>query len=217
MNIKYYSLTIIVIISLLTGCDVFKPHKVDLKPNDKRPVYAVDIADIEEAKLLEQQLKIEVLRVEGNTLFFYQPDKNQMKRFSEIGYMIKEVDKNKVYYRTVKLKKSEKLDFVSLSKENQLFFINEEQDYYVVRANLLQIKEIIRKGYAIEPLSNEVRPRKISVIVKTKRDIQVVSETHIDIFNYQINKDSTYTIYGQAFDYQVDMIKNMGYTVRINP
>ena len=217
MNTKYYYLTIIVLISFLTGCDILKTNKVDLNPNDKRPVYTVGIADVEEAKLLEQQLKIEILRVEGNTLIFYKPDENQMKRLSEIGYKINEIDKNKVYYRTVKLKKSEKLDIASLRKDHQLFLINEEDDHYVVKANLLQLKEITRMGYVIKQLSTEVRPRNISVNVKSKEDIQIVSETHIDIYNYQLNKDRTYTIYGQAFDYQIDQIKSKGYTVKINP
>ena len=217
-NRNYHTTVILFLLFglLLISC---KPNEweVNLNPNNPQPVFSVEIGDMEEARILEQEMKLEILRIDQNRLYFLQPDANILDSLKEYGYALKKADKMKMYFRVVQIHKDTIVKKEELFKKYGVQFINEEKDYYIIRGDLAQLKNMKRHKIKLIRLSEEVKPRVVSIYVPSKSDIQKVSELQVDIFIAELQDDSTYVIHGQAFDYQIEAIRNNDYTVQIQP
>jgi hypothetical protein len=209
-------ITVFLVFGMILSCTP-KKWQVDLKPNDSRPVVSIEIGDMEEARILEQEMKLEILRIDQNRLYFFEPKANIMDSIKAIGYTPQKADKMKMYYRIVKIPKDSSITKQELVKKHGVQFINEEKGYYIFRGDLSQLKNLKKQRIKLSELSEEVKPRMISIYVPEKTDIQKVSELHVDIFNTELLADSTYVIHGQAFDYQIEAMRTMNYTVKVQP
>ena len=220
MNIKKFSKTTLalsLICILALSCVKRKDWQVDLKPNDPRPVYAVRIGDNEEAEILQQEMNLEILQIANNQLYFLEPNATVMNSMKAIGYVIQKADPMQTYYRIVKVSKDSAITKDELVKQYDVQFINEEKDHYIFRGDLSQLKKMEDQGIELRKLTEEVRPRIVSIRVPGVADVQKVSEIQVDIFSAEIQADSSYIIHGQAFDYQIELMRDKNYTVQVQP
>jgi len=169
---------------------------MDLEPTDKRPVYHTTVGDADEAEILQQQLLVETQNVMVPDLWFYAKDESTLKH---------------VYSKVVK---SEPLTDEQI-KAFKIQLINREKDHFVIRGTLEQLSALQNKGIKLMPLDYEPRPREVKVIVSRTEDVQKASEAGLDIYSTQIGKEREIIIYGGAFDYAIDAMKNLKFNVSI--
>ena len=196
---------------IMAGCPQQRiPGKLDLQPDDSRPLYTLQVEDGTEAKLLEQELGLDILRVDGKTVYFFGTSRALLDKLDDLGYTMRKPDPMESFFRVVKITKKGKAS--DLTKRG-LHFINREDRYWVFRGNLRQLKSLQKSGYQILPLDQEVRPRTIKVLVKTPEEVQRVAQTAVDIYSAEKQEDGRVTIYAGAFDYQIDLLTSRGYQV----
>lgn len=207
-------LSIVFLSLVLTECMCFHPrngNEVDLTPNDKRPVYRIFVEDGSEVAILKQQLKIEPIYVRGKTLYFLESEE-VIKKLEELGYRPVKENPYEVYERVVRV--------IRKGKEEELLktgvkLINREKKYWIARGNLEQLKILKRLGYRISKITPmEPRPREVCIYVTQPKDIAWVGSIHIDIYNVQ-RTESGFLIYGGAFDYQIDQVRDNNFKVEI--
>ena len=100
---RLVSMSCVVALVLLTGCEPkIEGKPVNLEPNDPRPILSVQVADADEATLLVQKLGLEVVRMEGLTVFFFE-DANQLPHLVDLGYDLKRQNAYDVFRRVVRI------------------------------------------------------------------------------------------------------------------
>lgn len=193
----------------------------DLEPASKLPVYSIKVEDATEAAILEQELKLQILKLEGNQLY-YSDEKGAMgDRLVQFGYdrPTKEdpYQVNKTY--RMLLLKSVKDSLPALAaklKELKLSVINQEKDHWVLYGSLAALQQVQSKGYQLAKLNYELRPREIKVEVESREDIQKIANLGVDIFSSASSQTRRIIIVeGSAFDHQIEEIRKMGFTVTI--
>jgi len=209
--VKFFSLIFLGLLFANCICSHTENNKVDLAPNDSRPVYSITIADGNELALLKQQLKIEPVYARGKTLYFLK-DEVLIEKLEALGYRPVKENPYDVYERIVRVKRR--------GKEEELMktgvrLINRENSYWIVRGNLEQLKILQRLGYRINRISQEEpRPREVRILVKQKEDVAWVAAIHVDIYTV-IREDRGFAIYAGALDYQIDKLREREYEVEI--
>ncbi len=184
---------------------------MDLEPTDKRPVYHTTVGDADEAEILQQQLLVETQNVMVPDLWFYAKDESTLNKMKDLGYDISKSELKHVYSKVVK---SEPLTDEQI-KAFKIQLINREKDHFVIRGTLEQLSALQNKGIKLMPLDYEPRPREVKVIVSRTEDVQKASEAGLDIYSTQIGKEREIIIYGGAFDYAIDAMKNLKFNVSI--
>ncbi len=198
----------LLLLGIIAGCSRYALREVNLEPDDPRPVYRVRVGDSEEALLLQQRFGLDVHRVEGFDLYFFVEDKGQLDSVRAFGYAVEEVDASRAFHRVVKvMKKGTEAELL----ETGVMLINREDDFWVVRGDLGQIRLLQARGFAVGALERDPRPREIEIIIKSDDDVQRVVALEIDIFS--IDREKRYRIYGAAFDYQIDALREEGFEV----
>lgn len=80
------SIVLLLTVLVVSGCQPkMDGEPVNLEPNDTRQILSVHVTDGNEATLLIQQLELDVIRIEGPTIYFFEPS-NQLSRLAELGY-----------------------------------------------------------------------------------------------------------------------------------
>lgn len=216
----------IVLFLMLAGCDgKLKGKPVSLKPNDSRPILSLQVADVQEAELVVQQLEIEVIRTEGPTIFFFK-DASKLPRLAELGYSVKRESSYDVYRRVVRIDRS--ISEAELVKSG-IWVINREKDSLIINATIGQLKALVRGGSQIVAiLGHEPRPRQIRIVVDSKQDVAKIGAMQIDIYSAKPqqrkpietprkDRKVPIVIHGAAFDYQIDQLKENNYSIEILP
>ncbi|HEX7902574.1 MAG TPA: hypothetical protein VF487_01755 [Chitinophagaceae bacterium] len=212
MKTILFTLLIISVSVLQPAC---KRGKFPLDPPDKRPVQSIQIGDADEAALLQQELKIEIQQVKDNRLFYFAGSKDLDAQLTGLGYTIKKEDLMQLYYKYAEITINKKVPEESRAEELQktgVIILNKEENYWVIRGTLEQLKQVEKMGYKLKKLEKEPRPRKVEIVVNTQADIQKVNETGVDIYHVE-TKDNSYIIHAGAFDNQIELIRKMGFTV----
>jgi hypothetical protein len=190
---------------------------VKFEPGDKRPIQSIQVADSDEAALLQQELALEVKMVEGNTLFYFVNGKEQEQKLLAIGYSIKKENPMQVNYRVVQLSLKGMAPDASKAEEilkHGIKIINKEKDYWVVRGSLEALTKIQELNYKVKIETKEPRPRQVEITVPLTTDIQKVNELGVDIYStIKSDKERFIIITGGAFDYQIEQMQAIGYKV----
>ena len=211
----------------LAGCKPkIEGHTVNLEPNDPRPILSIQVADANEAALLVQELKLDVVEMKGLTLFFFE-DAEVLPRLQELGYELKQQNSYEVFRRVVRIDRS--IPEAELVK-NGVRVINREKQYLIVEATIGQLRALTRKNAQIVAISgDEPRPRQIRIVVDSMKDVAKIGAMEVDIYNAKPErKDSIdyaqnsvdrvkIIIHGGAFDYQIDQLEKQGYSIEILP
>ncbi len=205
---------LLIIMLISTGCHKTLLKEPNLEPNDKRPIYRITVGDADEAQLLQQQLKLDILRIEGPNLFFFESTGTLLDSLKNLGYFAENVVSQQVFYRIVKIPGLDKEDNLS---ETGVQLINREKDHLIVRGNLNQLKLLKERGVSITVPGYEARPRQIQISISNRSDVQRVSEFYIDIYSVENTKEDGLVIYGGAFDYQIDLLKENDFQVTVMP
>ena len=164
---------------------------------------------------MQQELKIEIQQVKDNRLFYFAGSKDIDARLSELGYSIRRENLMQVYDKYVQVTINGKVPDSSKSAELEklgVTIINKEEKYWIIRGTLEQLNEVKKKGYELKELERELRPRGVAITVNNQADIQKVNEAGVDIYHTE-NKDNKIIIHGAAFDYQIELMRKMGFTV----
>jgi hypothetical protein len=212
MKTKLNTILILCVALIQAACHI---GQLSLDPPDSRPVQSIEISDGDEAALIKQQIGIEIQQVQGNHLYYFAINKNLDDKLTEIGYTIKKENSMQVFHKYVQVsvngkapegRKAEEL------KKAGVLIINKEEKFWIIRGTLEQLKQLQKKGYKLKEMEKEPRPREVEIVVSNPEDIQKINETGIDIYSTE-KKEQSYIIYGGAFDYQIEKIRDMGFQV----
>jgi hypothetical protein len=183
------------------------------------------VPDADEAELLVQQLGLEVVRIDGHTVYFFE-DPSQMPRLTAMGYDVKPQNPHDVFRRVVRIDRS-----VAEKELNAMGVrvINREDRFLIVDATIGQLRALVRGGSQITAVSgHEPRPRQVRIVVSSTDDVRKIGAMGVDIYSAkpepsekpepgQAERELKIVIYGGAFDYQIDQLKEAGYGVEILP
>lgn len=190
---------------------------VSLEPDDPRPVLSVQVADPDEAALLVQELELEIVKMEGGRLFFFESP-GQLSRLADLGYFPQKQDVYSVFKRVARIDR--KVTEADL-KESGIELINREENSYVVRGTIGQLRQLQERGVKIVALrAHEPRPRQIRILVDSPADVAKIGAMQIDIYNAKRDprgNRKSIVVHGGAFDYQIDELEAAGYKVEILP
>ncbi len=183
-----------------------------LAPPNNRPVYSIEVGDATEIELLQQQLGLEVVYAKLPVVYFYGDKQGLMTRLEAIGYAKPQAQRlETVYVRYGKL--------VGKYNEQEIGrlgvkLLNREKNHLVVYGNLSNLRAARDKGYVLEKLDYEPRPREIEVRVKNEDEIQKIAGLQVDIFSVnQPERGGPYIVQGTAYDAQIDELKSLNFTV----
>lgn len=225
-NYRLIFVSFAVALVLLTGCQpriVGTP--VNLEPNDPRPILSLQVEDADEATLLVQQIGLEIVRMEGLTVYFFE-DADQSPRLVDLGYDLEQQNPYNVFRRVVRIDRA--IPETELAAGG-LQIINREEQYLVVEGAIGQLRALERSGSRIVAISgHEPRPRQIRVIVANTEDVAKIGAMQVDIYSAKpeldtsmdskrADRDVAIVIYGAAFDYQIDQLRNADYDVEVLP
>ncbi len=223
---RLVSMFCVVVLVILTGCEPkIEGQPVNLEPNNPRPILSVQVADADEATLLVQKLGLEVVRMEGLTVSFFE-NSNQLPRLAELGYELKRQNPYDVFRRVVRIDHSvQEAELVA----NGVRIINREKQYLIVDATIGQLRALVRNGSQIVAISEyEPRPRQVRIVVESMKDVAKIGAMQVDIYSSKPERKKSidpqqddhkvkFVIDGGALDYQIDQLKNAGYSVEILP
>lgn len=201
-------------LSLAACCSLCRPPEeppsmIDLEPDDPRPVYSVEVADADEAALLEQQLGVEPVRQIGTMLYFFDAE-GLGEQLRDFGYQPERANSYQVFRRVVRVDR--------LGYEEQLLaagvrLINREEEYWVIDGALANLRSLERAGYRLRPLGrDEPLPREVRIRLEEAGQLQQVVAIHVDVFNVE-ESDAGIFVYGGAFDHQIDQLREAGFEV----
>lgn len=196
------------------GYDGHGGPAVNLEPNDRRPVFSIEVGDGIEAALLEEKLGLAPLRLTGKTLYFYDaPDIR--KKLADYGYEATQADPYAVYERVVRVaRRGEESDL----KRFSVRLINREPDAWIVRGQIGVLRALAAAGYSLSAIaSNEPRPRVIRVWARTPEEVQQISR-YVSIYAVSgqfVPKDNQRLIgvAATAFDDGIDALTAAGFNV----
>lgn len=201
------------------GCRKHSPP-MDLKPPDPRPVYAIQVTDADEAAILQQQLRIDPLRMAGGTFYFHAAEA-QLGLVRDAGYFAQQQNPAATYRRVVEVRKAAK------PTEDQVLkfgvqLLNREPDHLVVSGTLDQLAALQSAGFRLQAPAREPRPRFVRIAVTDNRaSVQRLSEMGVDIHSVEADREQgaregsfrRWTVFGGAFDSVIDAVKQGGFTV----
>jgi hypothetical protein len=182
-----------------------------LKPPTDSLVYAIKVDDASEIDVLHQQLHLNIIRVQMPLVYFHVKNNETLKLLIDAGYSQPVNSKPEDAYN-LSVKLVGKYDAERL-KGSGVSVINNEPDHLLVYGSIAKLQALKNAGFNLQVTDYEIRPREIKVTVK-EQDIQHVYDLGVDIFT-AVKDSGNYTIYGSAFDFQIDSIRNMKYRVTI--
>lgn len=220
------SIVLLLTVLVTNGCQPkMDGEPVNLEPNDTRQILSVDVTETNEATLLIQQLELDVVRIEGSTIYFFEP-LNQLGRLAELGYELERQNSYDVFRRVVRIDNAlPESELIA----NGVRVINREEKYLVVDATIGQLRALVRAGSQIVTVTgDEPRPRQVRIIVESMTDVAAIGAMAVDIYStdqsrrkptdsQEDNRKAEIAIYAAAFDYQIDQLEDSGYSVELLP
>jgi hypothetical protein len=185
--------------------------KLSLDPPDKRPVASVTIADGDEVALLRQQLKLEIVEVKQNTLYYIdQPGISE--RLKTFGYTpAQQVALSDLYYKIVRIQLADGRQPPKTLPESVTEIMRRDKDAWVIRASLSVLQRLKRdKTYLLSAQKGEVFPHQFRAIARNREEVNFISANVSDIIQVIQQKNETLVVDGAAFDYQLDLLKQKG-------
>ena len=86
--LKYWLYSCFMFTLMVAACHKNAFKEVNLEPNDRRPIYRIQVGDGEEVQLLKQQLDLEILRMEGPNLYSFDTRGVILDTLKTLGYFI---------------------------------------------------------------------------------------------------------------------------------
>jgi len=213
LNTPTASMILLLLIGVLAGCRTKPTADLSLSPEEKRPLYRIQVSDSDEAGLIKQQTGIEVVRLQGADLLFVARGGN-LETLRQLDYLAEPVEPKATFQRTVQVeKKGREEDLLTTG----IRLLRREEKHWVVQGTLAQLDLLKARKYRLLPLDGEPHPRQVRVVVPQNKDIQRVAEAGVDIYSVVPTKEAGITIYGGAFDYQIDTLKSNRFQVTITP
>ena len=155
--------------------------------------------------------------IDGNNLYYFVKDEAQEEKLKTIGYSGKKANSMQVNYRVVQLSVKGKAPDKSNTEEilkTGIKILNKEKTYWVVRGSLEQLNKIQDLNYTVIIETQEPRPRQVEITVPLATDVQKVNELGVDIYSSRgSDRHRAIIITGGAFDYQIEQMQAMGYSV----
>jgi hypothetical protein len=188
-------------------------QELSLRPPSDRAVYSIKVDDATEIDLLRQQVHLDILKVQASDVYFYADNQDILKQLTSLGYgepQSRSLDDVYMLYGKVSGNYDEKE-----IRRLGVIVVNKEKDHLIVYGSLGRLKEVKKLGYDLLQSDYEVRPREIEVKVKAQPDVQRIYDLGVDIFTAVKDSSGGFTIYGSAFDFQIDSINKMNYEVKI--
>lgn len=197
-------LCLLLVLCSILGCP--KVPSVSFNPPDKRPVSSVTVADAGEAELLKQQLKLEILRLENNVVYYYdQP--GLAERLRSIGYTVnQDVQLQTVYYKIVRLTPKDSATQLPTGQDRRplVKVLRREQGDLIVNGSLAMLERLSESGWTVKPQPREVFPRLIEVKASSQDEVNFIAANISDVISVTEQKDRTFIVNGSAFDYQLE-------------
>lgn len=176
-----------------------------------RQLYRIEIADAEEAGLLDQQLKLKPELLRGRAFFFYGDDALN-RRLRELGYQPVKEDQDEIFTQVLRVRRK---GAEAALRELGALIILRETNYWVVKVNRKQARALTRLAYRVEEFGKEEpRPRLIRVTVKTREEVSQQVALLVDIDHVETAQDG-YRVLGGAFDNAIDELRAKGFKVEI--
>lgn len=194
---------------------------VDLEP-PREPILAVGVGDAIEAALLEQQLRLVPVRLDGTTLYLY--DRGDIRaRLASLGYEPQRVNGAEVARRVVRVSLQGGAPRDDLSKFG-VNVINREREHWVVTGTVAALRALAGAGYRLEPVRDpEPRPRQVRIRARSAEDVGKLGGI-VDIYSVERagrpneqQREGAVIVYGAAFDSQIDQVRELGMEVEILP
>lgn len=188
--------------------------ELSLRPASDQKVYALRVEDATEVDLLKQQVKLDVIRTQNDTVFFHVTGEDQLRRLEGMGYgKVEPRNPEDVYELFGKI--SGKYNEQEIIR-NGVVVVNREKDHVIVYGPISRLKALNAQGYKLL-VPGDFRPREIRTTVNTQPDVQRIYNLGVDIFT--VEKDSSgkggYIIRGSAYDRQIDSIRKMNFPVTV--
>jgi hypothetical protein len=221
---RLLSVPCIAALLLFAGCQTREGDTgVDLEPNDPRPILSIVVGDADEAMLLVQRFELEVLRMDGPTVFFFDRE-GLLPDLADLGYEPAPRNPHNVFRRVVRIDRAIPEEELIA---NGVRVINREDQYLVVEAAIGQLRALVRGGSEIQSVStDEPRPRGVRIFVSGVKDVAAIGAMEIDIhsvetdrrdpnFSRTDSREFRIVVYAGAFDFQIDALREAGYEVEI--
>jgi carboxypeptidase T len=205
---RYFVVFLIALLLITSGCLQKGSPALRLQPKELRKVVSVQFQDLAEAELLRQKYGLEVVGMDGRSVYFFEPNRATCAQMEAVGYQLQKAESLAVFHRVVRVAK--RGDLANL-KELGVQYIQSEGEQWIVHGNIKQLRALEKAGYVLSPLVDEVRPRMIEVIVTKQEDVQKVSEVNVDILGVERQPSGAYKIIAQAYDYQIERLQQMGF------
>lgn len=185
----------------------------DLAPRDSLQWLSVSVEDAAEVGLLEQELKVRIVRVEDGKAYLIDSP-GLRERLTSIGYEPTPADRQTLEKRIVRvMKRGPETALLETGVE----LINREDAHWVVRGSLATLRSLQRMGYRLQAVSaDEPRPREIRITVKTRQDVVRIAAQGVDIYSAR-ETEAGITVYAGAFDNQIDRLRAAGFDVQRIP
>ncbi len=198
----------------MSGCGERPPpdqgSKITLEPPDQRPVHSIQVGDAAEIALLQQERKLELLRRDGSTLYFYgNPELN--KRLHALGYEPEPANPYRVFQRVLRVARHGDENALAAAG---LRIVNREEDHWVVQGPIANLRTLQQAGYRLTPVGpHGPRPRQVSIRLPSRGAIGQLRG--VDVYSV-IEVEDGVVVHGAAFDFQIDSLRARGYTVDVS-
>jgi hypothetical protein len=197
---------------------------LDLQPPSE-PILAVAVGDAIEAALLEQQLRVAPVRLDGTTLYLY--DRGDIRaRLESLGYEPQRVNGADVAQRVARVSRRGAAPGEEIAQFG-VSVINRERDHWVVTGSVAALRGLAGSGYRLDPVRDpEPRPRQVRILARSIEDVgrlggivDIYSVEGADRRRYETNDQQGrgVIVYGAAFDSQIDQVRALGMDVEILP
>ena len=194
------------------------PDVLNLAPADARDIASIDVGDPMEAALLQQELKVAPIRMEGSRLY-YASNNALNAQLRSYGYDPKKEEPLLVHNRLVQIARSGSASEDAIRAAGARI-VTREDTYWLVYGSLAALQNLARSGFRITPLKGEARPREVKIEAATLADVQKIGALRVDIFTVRPHRKTPndehaqgFDVYGAAFDDAIDELRAAGYNI----
>lgn len=196
--------------SLAVALSLVSCAHLDRIPDEPRPagppLLRIDVEDADEARLVEQELKLRPVRARGRTLYFDRTADVE-QRLRGAGFEPVAADPEEGAAEVVVVRR--------MGPETRLAdagarVVLREREYWIVRVTPAQRRTLARLDYRIEPLGDRgPHPRQVSVTAADATQVREVVALHMDVFHVEKAKkgEKGLVVRGAAFDDGIDALR----------
>jgi hypothetical protein len=170
------------------------------------PLLRIDVEDADEARLVEQELKLRPVRARGRTLYFERTDDSE-RRLRGAGFEPVAADPEEGAAEVVVVRRTGPETRLTDAGARVLL---REKAYWIVRVTPAQRRTLARLDFGIEPLGDrEPHPRQVSVTAADATQVREVVALHMDVFHVEGPRkgEKGLVVRGAAFDDGIDALR----------